>query len=156
MTIIQVRPTVLLFSYRRIRLNTHDTVNDLSRRVLELGDLKFAESRANRDPDDTTTMDFSSRSSGLARSKSDHRLVADFRRRGDDMDVSPPVRRRRFGESRYAREENKSRTNFGRFGDDDDEEDGGGGGTGGAGRTNRFRSRFLRADEDDDGYYSQS
>merc|ERR1712200_321518 len=36
--------------------------------------------------------------------------------------------RRRFGENRYSREANKSRTNFG-----------------------RFRSRFLRGDDEDDG-----
>ena len=63
-----------------------------------------------------------------------------------------PISRRRFGESRYNREDNKSRTNFGRFGDDDDDEDAGGGG----GRANRFRSRFLRSDEDDTDYsYSE-
>ncbi len=61
------------------------------------------------------------------------------------------ISRRRFGESRYNREDNKSRTNFGRFGDDDDDEDAGGGG-----RANRFRSRFLRSDEDDTDYsYSE-
>ena len=54
---------------------------------------------------------------------------------------SPPTRRR-FGENRYSREDNKSRTNFGRsYGGDDEDEDSGRG---------RFRSRFLRPDDDDD------
>ena len=56
---------------------------------------------------------------------------------------SPPSRRR-FGDSRYSREDNKSRTNFGRsYGGDDEEEDS----TGGRGR---FRSRFLRPDDDEE------
>ena len=56
---------------------------------------------------------------------------------------SPPARRR-FGDSRYSREDNKSRTNFGRsYGGDDEEEDS----TGGRGR---FRSRFLRPDDDEE------
>lgn len=45
----------------------------------------------------------------------------------------------------HFREDNKSRTNFGRFGDDDEEDDG----RGGAGGSRRFRSRFLRSDEDE-------
>ena len=56
---------------------------------------------------------------------------------------SPPTRRR-FGESRYDREANKSRTNFGRSYGEDEDEDSTGGGRG------RFRSRFLRPDDDDD------
>merc|ERR1719436_101868 len=83
------------------------------------------------------------RSSGLARSKSDHRLVAEFRRR-EESEKSPPTRRR-FGDSRYNREDNKSRTNFGRsYGGDDEDEDSSAAGRG------RFRSRFLRPDDDED------
>ena len=85
---------------RRIRLNTHDALNDLARRVLELGDLKLAEARPKDaagggggmgGADDGDSF----RSSGLSRSKSDHRLVADFRRRGelDGGDRSPPSHR---------------------------------------------------------------
>ena len=51
--------------------------------------------------------------------------------------------RRRFGESRYSREDNKSRTNFGRYGGGDDEEEAPTG-------PGRFRSRFLRPGDDDD------
>ena len=54
---------------------------------------------------------------------------------------SPPTRRR-FGDSRYDREANKSRTNFGRsYGADDEDDDSSRG---------RFRSRFLRPDDDED------
>ena len=60
------------------------------------------------------------------------------------LNRSPPTRRR-FGENRYSRDDNKSRTNFGRsYGDDEDEDSPGGGGRG------RFRSRFLRPDDDED------
>merc|ERR1719348_1639169 len=87
--------------------------------------------------------EFESRSStgGLSRSKSDHRLVSEFRRQEETS--SPPVRRR-FGENRYSREANKSRTNFGRFGGEEEEDDP-------TGRSSRFRSRFLRGDEEEDG-----
>merc|ERR1719402_1576427 len=85
--------------------------------------------------------DFESRSSGLSRSKSDHRLVSEFRRQEVG---SLPLVRRRFGENRYSREANKSRTNFGRFGGEEEEDDP-------TGRSSRFRSRFLRGDDEDDG-----
>merc|ERR1712140_50298 len=62
--------------------------------------------------------DFESRSSGLSRSKSDHRLVSEFRRNEE----SSPPRRRAFGESRYNRDANKSRTNLNRYGGDDDDD----------------------------------
>ncbi len=134
---------------RRIRLTTHDCINDVAKKILEMGDLKFTDNSAKggrMQQDDVD--DFSMRSAGgLSRSKSDHRLVAEFRRRGGDdaVDRSPPARRRAFGESRYAREDNKSRTNFGRFDvDDDDDMDAS------TRRGSRFRSRFLRSDDDDD------
>lgn len=88
---------------RRIRFATHDGVNDLAKRLLEIGDLKFYDPK----PKDDTSDDIPIRSSGLSRSKSDHRLVAEFRRR-EEADRSPPSRRR-FGDLRYSREENKSR-----------------------------------------------
>merc|ERR1712241_1160275 len=75
---------------------------------------------------------------GLSRSKSDHRLVSEFRRQEES---SPPTRRRAFGESRYNRDSNKSRTNLNRYGEDDDDEP--------TGRS-RYRSRFLRGNDDDD------
>ena len=84
------------------RFTCHDGVNDIARKILEIGDLKIADSK----PKEVEDNDIPIRSTGLARSKSDHRLVAEFRRRGDDAG-SPP--RRRFGESRYSREDNKSR-----------------------------------------------
>jgi len=88
--------------------------------------------------------------------------VAEFRRRGDEGDRSPPPRRR-FGESRYSKEDNKSRyittglcqsknisilwlhfrTNFGRYGEEDEDGESGI-------RSNRFRSRFLRPDDDEE------
>ena len=130
---------------RRIRLATHDCINEVSKKIVEMGDLKFQESSKMRNADDDDG--FAMRSAGgLSRSKSDHRLVAEFRRRGGGDDLmserSPPTRRRAFGESRYNREDNKSRTNFGRFDDDEDDES--------RTRGSRFRSRFLRSDDDDD------
>merc|ERR1719347_2210624 len=118
---------------RKIRFSCHDTVNDMARRILEIGDLKMQENKG-KDGDD-----YESRSSGLSRSKSDHRLVSEFRR---NEESSPPMRRRAFGESRYNRDANKSRTNLNRYGGDDDNEEP-------AGRS-RYRSRFLRGGDDDD------
>merc|ERR1712002_392901 len=119
---------------RKIRFTCHDTVNDLAKKILEIGDLRMMENKPKED-------DFESRSSGLSRSKSDHRLVSEFRRQEE---ASSPPMRRRFGENRYSREANKSRTNFGRFGGDEEEDDS-------TSRSSRFRSRFLRGDDDDDG-----
>ena len=62
---------------RRIRFTTHDAINDLAKRMLEVGDLKFYDPKPKDDRDDDMPM----RGSGLSRSKSDHRLVAEFRRR---------------------------------------------------------------------------
>merc|ERR1712183_300196 len=121
---------------RKIRFTSHDGVNDLAKRILEIGDLKMQENKP-KDSDD-----FESRSSGLSRSKSDHRLVSEFRRQEEN--ASPPVRRRAFGENRCSREANKSRTNLGRYGGEDEEEES-------AGRSSRFRSRFLRGDDDEEG-----
>merc|ERR1712066_823256 len=118
---------------RRIRFTCHDTVNDLAKRILEIGDLKMQENKGGKDADE-----FESRSSGLSRSKSDHRLVSEFRR----QEESSPPRRRAFGESRYNRDANKSRTNLNRYGGDEEDEEP-------AGRS-RYRSRFLRGNDDDD------
>merc|ERR1712038_857359 len=107
-----------------------------AKRILEIGDLKMQENKGGKDADE-----FESRSSGLSRSKSDHRLVSEFRRQEEN--ASPPVRRRAFGENKYSREANKSRTNLGRYGGEDEEDES-------AGRSSRFRSRFLRGDEEDD------
>merc|ERR1719509_324536 len=97
---------------RRIRFTCHDGINDIAKRILELGDLKMQDS-SKKDSDD-----FESRSSGLSRSKSDHRLVSEFRRNEE----SSPPRRRAFGESRYNRDANKSRTNLNRYGGDEEDE----------------------------------
>merc|ERR1719438_224734 len=119
---------------RKIRFTCHDTVNDLAKRILEIGDLKMQENKGK------DTEEFESRSiGGLSRSKSDHRLVSEFRRQEES---SPPVRRRAFGESRYNRDANKSRTNLNRYGGDDEDEEP-------TGRS-RYRSRFLRGGDDDD------
>jgi hypothetical protein len=88
---------------RRIRFSTHDATNELARKLLEIGDLKFHDPKTK----DESSDDIPIRSSALSRSKSDHRLVADFRRR-EEAEKSPPPRRR-FGESRYSKEDNKSR-----------------------------------------------
>merc|ERR1712095_51556 len=117
---------------RRIRFTCHDGINDIAKRILELGDLKMQDS-SKKESDD-----FESRSSGLSRSKSDHRLVSEFRRNEE----SSPPRRRAFGESRYNRDANKSRTNLNRYGGDEEDEEP-------AGRS-RYRSRFLRGGDDDD------
>merc|ERR1712013_218768 len=100
---------------RKIRFACHDGVNDLAKRILEIGDLKMQDNKP-KDSDE-----FESRSSGLSRSKSDHRLVSEFRRQEEN--ASPPVRRRTFGENKYSREANKSRTNLGRYGGEDEEEE---------------------------------
>merc|ERR1711997_690266 len=118
---------------RKIRFTCHDGVNDLAKRILEIGDLKMQENKGKESDD------FESRSSGLSRSKSDHRLVSEFRRQEES---SPPTRRRAFGESQYNRDSNKSRTNLNRYGGDDDDDEP-------AGRS-RYRSRFLRGNDDDD------
>ena len=117
---------------RKIRFTCHDTINDLAKKILEIGDLRMLDNKPKED-------EFESRSSGLSRSKSDHRLVSEFRRQEESGSGSPPMRRR-FGENRYSRESNKSRTNFGRFGAEDEEEDS-------TSRSGRFRSRFLRGKE---------
>jgi len=115
---------------RRIRFTSHDGVNDLARRILEIGDLKMQE------PNNKSSDDFESRSSGLSRSKSDHRLVSEFRRQEDSS--SPTRSRRAFG---YSREANKSRSNMGRYGEDEDDD---------SSRSSRFSSRFLSRPSDDD------
>merc|ERR1712241_786574 len=120
---------------RKIRFTCHDGVNDLAKRILEIGDLKMQENKGGKDAD------FESRGGGLSRSKSDHRLVSEFRRQEEN--ASPPVRRRAFGENKYSREANKSRTNLGRYGGEDEEEESGS-------RSSRFRSRFLRGGEEEE------
>jgi len=123
---------------RRIRFTTHDAINDLAKRMLEVGDLKFYDPKPKDDRDD----DMPIRSTGLSRSKSDHRLVAEFRRREEAQERGSPPRRR-FGESRYNREDNKSRTNLGRYGEEADEDSSSAVG-------GRFRSRFLRGEDEEE------
>merc|ERR1739838_376613 len=113
---------------RKIRFTSHDGVNDLAKRILEIGDLKMQENKP-KDSDD-----FESRSSGLSRSKSDHRLVSEFRRKEEN--ASPPVSRRPFGQNRYSTglDKSKSRTNLGRYGGEDE-------------GSNRRDSRHLEGEE---------
>merc|ERR1711892_793014 len=120
---------------RKIRFNCNEGVNDLAKRILGIGDLKMQENKP-KDSDE-----FESRSSGLSRSKSDHRLVTEFRRQEEN--ASPPGRRRAFGVNKYSREANKSTTNPGRYGGEEEEDDSGS-------RSSRFRSRFLRGDEEEE------
>merc|ERR1712113_823976 len=118
---------------RRIRFTCHDGVNDLARRVLELGDLKMQENNPSKSNDD-----YEPRSSGLSRSKSDHRLVSEFRRQEENS--SPTRSRRAFG---YSREANKSRSNMGRYGGEEEDDS--------SYSSSRFSSRFLSRTGDDDG-----
>merc|ERR1711971_1415646 len=104
---------------RRIRFTCHDGVNDLARRVLELGDLKMQENNPGKSSDD-----YEPRSSGLSRSKSDHRLVTEFRRQEEN---SSPTRSRRA---------------FGYSGEEEDDS---------SYSSSRFSSRFLSRTGDDDG-----
>merc|ERR1719431_2429247 len=122
---------------RKIRFTSHDGVNDLARRILEIGDLKMQENNPKE------SEDFQSRNTGLSRSKSDHRLVSEFRRQEESGNSSPPVRRRAFGEQRYGLDKSKSRSNISRYGGEEEDEEG-------TGRSSRFRSRFLRGDEEEE------
>merc|ERR1712027_91519 len=118
---------------RKIRFTCHDGVNDLAKRILEIGDLKMQENKP-KDSDE-----FESRSSGLSRSKSDHRLVSEFRRQEEN--ASPTRSRRAFG---YSREANKSRSNMGRYGGEEEDDS--------SYSSSRFSSRFLsRGGGDDEG-----
>merc|ERR1719339_446265 len=117
---------------RKIRFTCHDGVNDLAKRILEIGDLKMQENK----PKDSE--EFESRSSGLSRSKSDHRLVSEFRRQEENS--SPTRSRRAFG---YSREANKSRSNMGRYGGEEEDDS--------SYSSSRFSSRFLSRTGDDDG-----
>merc|ERR1712029_1148308 len=106
----------------------------LARRVLELGDLKMQENNPSKSNDD-----YEPRSSGLSRSKSDHRLVSEFRRQEENS--SPTRSRRAFG---YSREANKSRSNMGRYGGEEEDDS--------SYSSSRFSSRFLsRGGGDDEG-----
>merc|ERR1712045_706947 len=58
---------------RKIRFTCHDGVNDLAKRILEIGDLKMQDNKPKE---------------------------SEFRRQEES---SPPVRRRAFGENRYSR-----------------------------------------------------
>lgn len=122
---------------RKIRFTSNDGVNDLARRILEIGDLKM------QDNNPKESEDFATRNTGLSRSKSDHRLVTEFRRQEESGNSSPPVRRRAFGEQRYGLDKSKSRSNISRYGGEEEDEEG-------TGRSSRFRSRFLRGDEEED------
>merc|ERR1712121_269157 len=116
---------------RKIRFTCHDGVNDLAKRILEIGDLKMQENKP-KDSDE-----FEPRSSGLSRSKSDHRLVSEFRRQEENS--SPTRSRRAFG---YSREANKSRSNMGRYGGEEEDDS--------SYSSSRFSSRFLSRTGDDD------
>ena len=114
---------------RKIRFTAHDGVNDLARRILEIGDLKMQDN--NPKSEDA----YEPRSSGLSRSKSDHRLVTEFRRQEENS--SPTRSRRAFG---YSREANKSRSNMGYGGDEEET----------SSYSSRFSSRFLSRPGDED------
>merc|ERR1712223_502360 len=51
---------------RKIRFTSHDMINDLCKKILEIGNLKFQENKPKEDED------VPMRSAGLSRSKSDH------------------------------------------------------------------------------------
>lgn len=117
---------------RRIRFTCHDGVNDLARKILEIGDLKMQENNQSKAADD-----YEPRTSGLSRSKSDHRLVSEFRRQEENS--SPTRSRRAFGS---ALSNSKSRSNMGRYGTEEEEDD--------STRSSRFSSRFLSRPTDED------
>merc|ERR1719348_1168752 len=64
---------------RRIRFTCHDGINDIAKWILEIGDLNMQDNNKGKE-----TEEFESRSMGLSRSKSDHRLVSEFRRQDNN------------------------------------------------------------------------
>ncbi|XP_071546392.1 uncharacterized protein tn [Panulirus ornatus] len=113
---------------RRARFNPPDDLNKLASSLSTLGDLTF--SSTNKMCDGYSSGP--SMGSGLTKSKSDHRLAAQFRDQEDGYYGSgrtSPLMRRRFGERNVERHDEDSPADTGR---------------------RRFRSRFMRKEEDEE------
>ncbi|XP_045119042.1 RING finger protein nhl-1-like [Portunus trituberculatus] len=112
---------------RRARFNPPDDLNKLVSSLSSLGDLSFSSSSKNDGYGLGPSL-----GSGLMKSKSDHRLAAQFRDQEDTYGYSgrtSPLMRRRFGERNVERHDEDSPIDSGR---------------------RRFRSRFMRKEEDED------
>ncbi|KAK8403974.1 hypothetical protein O3P69_000196 [Scylla paramamosain] len=112
---------------RRARFNPPDDLNKLVSSLSTLGDLSFSSSSKNDGYGLGPSL-----GSGLMKSKSDHRLAAQFRDQEDTYGYSgrtSPLMRRRFGERNVERHDEDSPIDSGR---------------------RRFRSRFMRKEEDED------
>lgn len=116
---------------RRARFNPPDDLNKLASNLSSLGDLSFH--KANNLNDGGYGQIQSSMGTGLMKSKSDHRLAAQFRDQEDGYNYNSgrtsPLMRRRFGERNTERHDEDSAADSGR---------------------RRFRSRFMRKEEDED------
>ncbi|XP_042240194.1 RING finger protein nhl-1-like [Homarus americanus] len=114
---------------RRARFNPPDDLNKLTTSLSTLGDLTF--STPNKMSDGYSSGP--SMGSGLMKSKSDHRLAAQFRDQEDGYGYTSgrtsPLMRRRFGERNTERHDEDSSADSGR---------------------RRFRSRFMRKEEDEE------
>ncbi|KAK3857624.1 hypothetical protein Pcinc_036135 [Petrolisthes cinctipes] len=114
---------------RRARFNPPDDLNKIATSLNSLGELSFH-------PTNKMNDGYSSgpaMGSGLMKSKSDHRLAAQFRDQEEGYGYSSgrtsPVTRRRFGERNMERHDEDSSADSGR---------------------RRFRSRFMRKEEDEE------
>lgn len=114
---------------RRTRFNPPDDINKLATTLSTLGELTF--NTPNKMSDGYNSGP--SMGSGLMKSKSDHRLAAQFRDQEDGYGYSSgrtsPLMRRRFGERNVERHDEDSSADSGR---------------------RRFRSRFMRKEEDEE------
>ncbi|KAK7085483.1 Zinc ion binding [Halocaridina rubra] len=114
---------------RRARFNPPDDINKLATNLSTLGDLSFHK------PNNMNDSGYGSSQSmgGLMKSKSDHRLAAQYRDQDDGYNYNSgrtsPLMRRRFGERNIERHDEDSSADSGR---------------------RRFRSRFMRKEEDED------
>lgn len=115
---------------RRARFNPPDDLNKLATNLSTLGDLSFHKPN---NMNDSSYGSNQSMGSGLMKSKSDHRLAAQFRDQDDTYNYNSgrtsPLLRRRFGERNIERHDEDSSADSGR---------------------RRFRSRFMRKEEDED------
>ncbi|XP_066977203.1 RING finger protein nhl-1 [Macrobrachium rosenbergii] len=115
---------------RRARFNPPDDLNKLTSNLSSLGELTFHKPN---NPNEGGYGSGQSLGSGLMKSKSDHRLASQFRDQEDSYNYNPgrtsPVTRRRFGERNTERHDEDSAADSGR---------------------RRFRSRFMRKEEDEE------
>lgn len=114
---------------RRARFNPPDDLNKITISLASLGDLTFQKSSNSEGGGYGSNQS----SSGLMKSKSDHRLAAQFRDQEESYSYNSgrgasPVTRRRFGDRNFERNDDDSSADSGR---------------------RRFRSRFMRKEEDE-------